>query len=132
MNKRAEIHYEVDGRTTYATIDKVWTEMFDMLDSLDRKRRDREPHIHPKYYKLLHEAKIPETVTASATCDERDEFIEEKGKEIARDKLLKKMAKIKKKYLTTYLAELEGELEVINMAIERQNNRIAEIEQRNH
>lgn len=132
MNKRAEIHYEVDGRTTYATIDKVWTEMFDMLDSLERKRRDREPYLHPKYYKLLHAAKIPETVTASAICDERDEFIEEKGKEIARDKLLKKMAKIKKKYLTTYLAELESELEVINMAIERQNNRIAEIEQRNH
>ena len=42
------------------------------------------------------------------------------------------MAKIKKKYLTTYLAELESEFEVINMAIERQNNRIAEIEQRNH
>ena len=132
MNKRAEIHYEVDGRTTYATIDKVWIEMFDMLDSLDRKRRDRTPYLHPKYYKLLHAAKIPETVTASTTCDERDEFIEEKGKEIARDKLLKKMAKIKKKYLTTYLAELESELEVINMAIERQNNRIAEIEQRNH
>lgn len=132
MNKRAEIHYEVDGRTTYATIDKVWTEMFDMLDRLERKRRDRTPYLHPKYYKLLHAAKIPETVTASATCDERDEFIEENGKEIARDKLLKKMAKIKKQYLTTYLAELESELEVINMAIERQNNRIAEIEQRNH
>ena len=132
MNKRAEIHYEVDGRTTYATIDKVWIEMFDMLDSLDRKRRDRKPYLHPKYYKLLHAAKIPETVTASATCDVGDEFIEEKGKKIARDKLLKKMAKIKKKYLTTYLAELESEFEVINMAIERQNNRVVEIEQRNH
>lgn len=132
MNKRAEIYYEVDGRTVYATIDRVWYEMFDMLDSLETKRRDRAPYLHPKYYKLLHAAKIPETITASATCDVRDEFIEEKGKEIARDKLLKKMAKIKKKYLTTYLAELESELEVINMAIERQNKRIVEIEQRNH
>ena len=130
MIKREEIKYNVDGRTVYATLDKVWVEVFDMLDSIERKRRDRKPHLHPMYYKLLHEAKIPDTVTASATCDVRDEFNVEKGKEIARNKLLKKMAKIKKRYLLAYLAELETELEIINMAIDLQDKSINQIEHR--
>ena len=130
MIKRAEIKYNVDGRTVYATLDKVWVEVFDMLYNIEKKRRDRKPHLSPMYYKLLHEAKIPDTVTASATCDVRDEFNVEKGKEIARNKLLKKMAKIKKRYLLAYLAELETELEIINMAVDIQDKRIIQIEHR--
>lgn len=130
MSKREKIKYKVDGRTVYATIDNVWRESFDMLDSIERKRRDRKPHLSPMYYKLLHEAKIPDTITASATCDVRDEFNVEKGKEIARNKLLKKLAKVKKRYLLAYLAELETELEIINMAINLQDKRIIQIEHR--
>ena len=81
---------DIDNRNCFKSSDWIYSSLYDALSGLQRK----DNWIFNKTYnKQIKKMSFPQVITAKAKCSPNDEWNEEIGKEIARERLVKKIKK---------------------------------------
>ena len=81
---------DVDSRRCFKNSSWVYSSLYDALSTLQHKD---EWCRNKTYDKQIKKMRFPQVITAKAKCSPDDEWNEEIGKEIARERLVKKIKK---------------------------------------
>ena len=102
---------DIDNRNCFKSSDWIYSSLYDALSGLQHK----DNWIFNKTYnKQIKKMSFPRVITAKAKCSPNDEWNEEIGKEIARERLVKKIKKYRSESYQIIVDMAQEIVDIIN------------------